>query len=196
MNELPSFEKMSSSFGLANEKIAHFLQRHTTTLIVPRGKLLIVPGSVCNKLYLVQQGIFRGFIKEAEKEITTWITAEGELITAIRSFILQMPTEEQVQAIEDCKVSVISYDDVQYLYSHFMKLNIAGRKLMEIYYSHAEERAYIIRLSNAGLKYKYFLKTKGHLINRIPLKVIASYLGMTIETLSRTRRRISHKNEI
>ena len=66
-------------------------------------------------------------------------------------------------------------------------MNIVGRKLLEQYYSEAEERAYISRIPNAGKRYRHFLDTKASLANRIPLKYIASYLGMTIETLSRIR---------
>ena len=66
------------------------------------------------------------------------------------------------------------------------------RKLLQQYYKDAEGRAFVARLTNAENKYKYFLKRYRHLANRVPLKYIASFLGITLETLSRTRKKMSN----
>lgn len=193
MNDLPTFESMLAGFGETTELGLRILKQNTQPRSFLRGELLVEPGDVCKKLFIIQKGIVRGYISSGQKDTTTWLTAEGEMVTAIRSFILQVPTEEKVQALEDCEVLEIDYDDLQRLYIEFIHLNIIGRKILEQYYCDAEERAYIIRLVNAPMKYEYFLKTKGHLINRVPLKFIASYLGMTTETLSRIRTKFSRK---
>lgn len=191
MEILPSFKTMGESFGEVGEAALKLIQKSTRPLNFIKGDILVEPGKICQNLYFIQKGIVRGFIKEGKKETTTWLTTEGEMATAIRSFLMQVPTQEQVQAIEDCKVVELSYENLQNLLRQFVKLNVVGLKIMQQYYCDAEERAYVIRLSNANLKYQYFLKTKGDLINRIPLKYIASYLGMTTETLSRIRTKFS-----
>ena len=84
----------------------------------------------------------------------------------------------------------IPYSTIEFLYEKYPETNIIGRKVLEESYRDAEERAFISRIPSAELKYKRFLETKGDLINRIPLKFIASYLGMTLETLSRIRSRM------
>jgi len=156
-----------------------------------KGELLVSAGTVCNSLYLIRKGILRSFVKEGAKEITTWITGEHELVTCITCYGLQQPARENIQALEDCELSVLSTADLQYLYEHFPELNIVGRKILEKYYRDAEERAFIARLMEATTKYKHFIATKSHLLNRVPLKFIASYLGMTLETLSRIRSKLS-----
>jgi len=83
--------------------------------------------------------------------------------------------------------------DLENLYLQFPEFNIVTRKLLERYYQDAEGRAFIARLTNAENKYTQFLAKYGHLSNRIPLKYIASFLGMTLETLSRVRKRLSSK---
>lgn len=156
-----------------------------------KGEILVTAGEMCNNVYLIRKGILRSFIKEGSKEITTWISGEQELATCITCFGLKQPARENIQALEDCELSVLSMEDLQYLYEHFPELNIVGRKILEKYYRDAEERAFIARLMEATSKYKHFIATKSDLLNRVPLKFIASYLGMTLETLSRIRSKLS-----
>ncbi len=89
----------------------------------------------------------------------------------------------------------LHYDDLQFLYENFPEANIVGRKIYEKYYRDAEERAFIARLTEATSKYKHFIATKSQLLNRVPLKFIASYLGMTLETLSRIRSKLSQSKQ-
>jgi CRP-like cAMP-binding protein len=156
-----------------------------------KGELLVSAGSMCSHIYLIRKGILRSFVKEGSKEITTWISSEQELVTCITSFGLQQPARENIQALEDCELTALSLEDLQFLYDHFPEANIIGRKILEKYYRDAEERAFIARLMEATSKYKHFIATKSDLLNRVPLKFIASYLGMTLETLSRIRSKLS-----
>ena len=98
-----------------------------------------------------------------------------------------------MQALEDCEMLTLTLADLENLYLQFPEFNIVTRKLLERYYQDAEGRAFIARLTNAENKYTQFLAKYGHLSNRIPLKYIASFLGMTLETLSRVRKRLSSK---
>lgn len=156
-----------------------------------KGELLVTAGTTCSSIYLIRKGILRSFVKEGIKEITTWISREQELATSITSFGLQQPARENIQALEDCELSALNLEDLQYLYDHFPEANVVGRKILEKYYRDAEERAFIARLMEATTKYKHFIATKSDLLNRVPLKFIASYLGMTLETLSRIRSKLS-----
>ena len=170
----------------ANQKV--FTQR------IRKSELLIKSGDICMGLYLVRRGIMRGYVKEGIKDITTWITSEGELVSSITSFGLLQPAVENIQAIEDCELIGLRYEDLQYLYDNFPEVNIVGRKILEKYYRDAEERAFIARLTEATSKYKHFIATKSDMLNRVPLKFIASYLGMTLETLSRIRSKLSRSS--
>lgn len=168
-----------------------FINQKAYTSHHNKGEILVTAGTMCNSLYLIRKGILRSFIKEGQKEITTWISGEHELATCITSYGLQQPARENIQALEDCELVVLSTTDLQYLYEHFPEANIMGRKILEKYYRDAEERAFIARLMEATSKYKHFIATKSDLLNRVPLKFIASYLGMTLETLSRIRSKLS-----
>ena len=168
-----------------------FINQRSYPSHLNKGELLITSGNMCSHVYLIRKGILRSFVKEGVKEITTWISSEQELATCITSFGLQQPARENIQALEDCELSTLSLEDLQHLYDHFPEANIVGRKILEKYYRDAEERAFIARLMEATSKYKHFIATKSDLLNRVPLKFIASYLGMTLETLSRIRSKLS-----
>jgi CRP-like cAMP-binding protein len=156
-----------------------------------KGEMLINSGEVCTAIYYVKRGVLRGYVKEGIKDITTWITGEAELVSSISSFDLQIPAVENIQAIEDCELIGLTYENMEYLYAHFPEINIVGRKILQKYYRDAEERAFIARLTEATSKYKRFIATKSEMLNRVPLKFVASYLGMTLETLSRIRSKLS-----
>ena len=177
-------------YPIGNE-VQEFMNQKTFSDSLSKGEFLVTAGTMCPNIYLIRKGILRSYVKEGPKEITTWISREQELATCITSFGLQQPARENIQALEDCELWGLSLENLQYLYDHFPEANIVGRKILEKYYRDAEERAFIARLMEATSKYKHFIATKSDLLNRVPLKFIASYLGMTLETLSRIRSKLS-----
>jgi len=170
-----------------SDVLLNYIDAHCFARTIEKGKLLLKAGDICHYLYFIRKGVFRGYVKEGAKEITTWITAENEIVTSIRGINQQLPSIENIQAIEDCELVGASFEQLEFLYEHYPEMNIVARKLLSQYYVDAEERAFISRLTNANSRYNHLIATKGQLVNRIPLKYIASYLGMTLETLSRTR---------
>ena len=170
-----------------SDQVIHYINTHSHSKHVGRGDHLLRAGEVCKHLYFIQKGVIRGYVKDGSKEITTWISTENDLVSAIRGLQLQIPSTEYIQAIEACDLIAMPLEALQYLYDHHIEMNIVGRKVLEQYYSNAEDRAFISRIPNASKRYHHFLETESTLANRISLKYIASYLGMTIETLSRIR---------
>src|SRR5690606_23861473 len=95
--------------------------------------------------------------------------------------------EELLQALEDSLLIEIERRAIDELYERFPETNIIGRKILECYYRDAEERAFLARLPSADRRYKRFVLTRPELLGRVPMKFIASYLSMTLETLCRIR---------
>lgn len=188
----PLFTLINSVHPVSDAAMQYAREKIELTQI-SKGTLLVSAGQHCDQLYFVNKGVLRGYVKMDNKDITTWITAENELVTSISSYYQQIPSIENIEALEDCILASIHRDDMNYMYKNFPEVNIVVRVILEKYYQDAEERAYICRLTDATAKYHRFINTKSHLLNRIPLKYIASYLGMTLETLSRIRSRLSQR---
>ena len=177
-----------------SEGIKDYLRKHSFSCSFHKGKLLLKAGEICEHVYFIKKGAVRGFVKDGTKDITTWITAENEVVSSISSLDAREPAQENMQAIENCELLALTYAHFQELYIKFPEFNILARKLLQKYYQDAERRAFIARVTNAEKKYQLFLIRYGHLANRIPLKYIASFLGITLETLSRVRKRLSLKS--
>jgi len=176
-----------------SEGIKDYFRKHSYSCSFRKGKLLLKAGEICEHIYFIKKGAVRGFIKEGTRDITTWITAENEVVSSISSLDAREPAQENMQAIENCELLALTYADFQDLYIKFPEFNIVARKLLQKYYKDAEGRAFIARVTSAEKKYQLFLIRYGHLGNRIPLKYIASFLGITLETLSRVRKKLSLK---
>jgi len=177
-----------------SQEIKDYLEEHTFPLNIHRGAYLLQPGEICSHYYYIQKGILRSFLKYGSKEITIWINPEQEVTTSIRSMSRNAPADEYIQAVEDCELVAMHYDAMNEMYDRFPEMNRVGRMLLEQYYSESEERVYICRIPGARLRYKHFIDSRPELANRIPLKYIASYLGITLETLSRLRARNATKS--
>jgi CRP-like cAMP-binding protein len=173
--------------------IALYLKEHVTPLSVRKRKLLLREEGLCQHVYFIRKGAIRGFTREGHKEITTWINVENQVVSSIFSLNNRAPSTENIQALENCELLIMTYDDLEKLYEEIPESNVLARKLLQVYYQDAERRAFIARLTKAENKYRHYLIYHQHLANRIPLKYIASYLGMTLETLSRVRKRFSSK---
>jgi CRP-like cAMP-binding protein len=195
-NAAPDISSVTASleyFHPISEGIRNYFRKHCFSCSFRKGKLLLKTGQVSEHIYFIKKGAVRGFIKEGSKDITNWITVEGEVVSSITSLGTSQPALENMQAIENCELIGLTWMDFQNLYTRFPVFNTVARKLLQKYYQDAEGRAFIARITNAENKYRLFIKHYGHLANRIPLKFIASFLGITLETLSRVRKRLSSK---
>jgi CRP-like cAMP-binding protein len=188
-HDITSLLNFLSFFHPISKDVERYLQRHTVPYFARKKKLLLKAGMVCQHVYFVQKGVIRGFMKEGAKDITTWISVENDMVTSISGLNAQTPSPDSMQALEDTELLALSFDKLEELYTRFPEFNIVIRKLLQNYYHQAEQRAFVCRLSKAEHKYDHFLRTQGGLLNRVPLKYIASYLGITEETLSRVRKK-------
>ncbi|WP_053058517.1 Crp/Fnr family transcriptional regulator [Pedobacter sp. BMA] len=177
-------------FHPLNDEIEQRINQHTFPISYKKNKFLVSPVDHNKYLFLIVKGIVRGFIKDGKTEITTWIAKENEVVGTIRNLWIDGDSEEYLQALEDVELIAIPHVLSEYLYENFPEANIVGRKMMELYYRSAEERAYLCRISSAEKRYKRFLSSFPDLINRVSLKYIASFLAVRLETLSRIRAKL------
>ncbi|MFC3560157.1 Crp/Fnr family transcriptional regulator [Pedobacter jamesrossensis] len=159
---------------------------------VKKNKFILSPIDNNNYMYFLLKGVVRGFVREGKKDISTWFSFENELIAAIRHPNQQSKhSKEYLQAVEDCKLICIPYHNVDLLSIRYPETSLISRKLLEMQYHAASERSILARIPSALERY-IKLESSPLNINRIPLRFLASYLGIRLETLSRLR----HKSVI
>ncbi len=100
---------------------------------------------------------------------------------------IKCPGHENIRAMEDSVLYYIEYEELQFLYYHCPEFNFIGRILTEKYYQLSEQRLYSLRMQKASEKYNFIMNHFPQIILRVPCKYLASYLGITEETLSRIR---------
>ena len=157
---------------------------------IPKGKLLLYEGDICRHLWFLAEGLLRSFHNIGDKEISSRIMFTGHIVISAGSFFTQTPATESIEALTDCTVARLSFDDLQQIYKNFPSFNYHTRIVTEQYFYRQEQRLYMLRKENALSRYKYFLENYSLYLKEIPQKYIASFLGMTPETLSRTRNKL------
>lgn len=186
-NFIPLFKLLDSFYNLNQDtKIA--LADSIQVKEYKSGEVILPQGDTNKHLYFLEKGLVRAFYYKDEKELTSWIFPENTLFISVYSFLTQTPSFETIEAIEDCTIFSISHSKLQELYNLHLDLNVVGRKLTEMYYIQMAERATNLRMIDSKTRYENFIENYPNLINRIPLGYVASYLGMSQETLSRIRK--------
>lgn len=152
---------------------------------------ILTKGKVENFVSFLDSGIIRFFVAELEKEITFEIGFENGFVTAYDSFLTRRPVDYEVQALTDCLLWSISYEDLQELYQHTQSGNRVGRLAAERLYIEKGKRQMTLLKDTAEQRYTRLITEYPHLIRFIPGKYLASYIGITPQALSRIRKRIS-----
>ncbi len=174
-------------FHPLNSEIERIINEQTFPVTFAKGKHMASPHNRNRYIFLILKGSVHGYIKAGNKKITTWIVIENELAGSIRNLWIEEASEEYIESIDPVLAVAIPHEMSRYLYENFNIANYVGRKMTEIYYKGASERAFISRLPTAKKRYERFLITYNYLLDRVPLKYIASFLSMRLETLSRIR---------
>ncbi|MBI1767623.1 MAG: Crp/Fnr family transcriptional regulator [Bacteroidetes bacterium] len=166
------------------------LSNVTRQVSFPKKTTLLTQGNICDKVYFIEKGLARAFYLKEGQEVTSWLMQENDFIFSVNSFYGQKPSYENIELLEDSILTSLGYHELQSIYRDFLEFNIIGRVLTEYYYTLSEERTFSLRLQTTKDRYESLLKMQPEIFNRVPLKYIASYLGMSAETFSRLRAKV------
>ena len=159
----------------------------------PKRSNLLHAGEVENYISFLEKGIVRFFIPKVEdnKEVTFGFCFVNEFVSAYDSFLTQTPSKYQVEALSDVSIWSISYDDLQEVYNKTKVGNLIGRLSSEGLFILKSNRLQSLLNETAEQRYLNLFTERPKLIKEIPLKYIASYIGVTAQALSRIRKRIT-----
>lgn len=165
-----------------------------TELFKPRlyrkRQYVLQEGDVCNQFNFVVRGCLRMYkVDEKGNTHILQFAAENWWLSNIGSFHERKPSELNIDALEDTMVLQISYDNLLLLYTKAPKFERIFRVLIENSFVSLQKRLLQNISSSAEERYLSFTESYSHLANRIPQTLIASFLGITPEFLSRLRKR-------
>jgi CRP-like cAMP-binding protein len=166
------------------------LQACFKQVLLSKNDYLVAEGKICRHMYFLQQGALRGYYQLDGKEITHWFAFEHDFVTSFHSFITQQPAVENIQSIGGSILWSISRDTLTGLFNQFHEIERLVRIVYEKYYIRLESRFVNAQFKTAAERYQSLLEQTPHILERVPLGQIASYLGISQETLSRIRGRI------
>jgi CRP-like cAMP-binding protein len=160
---------------------------------IQKNELILEEGNVCKHLYFLETGLLHFFINKDGDEVTKFFTIAPYFFTSQASLYAQKPAKESIQAIEKSVVWEITYEEVQKLLKLNSWSNFARKITQEVQYF-TEEILEALQTETAENRYLKILETQPELLQRIPLKYLASYLGIAPQSLSRIRKKIVKKN--
>ncbi len=163
------------------------LTAEVTLVSFPKSTILLKAEKVEQDVYFIKKGVVRAFSEFEEGEITFWFGEEGETVLSMRSYIEQQKSYENIELLEDCDLYKIRIDTLKKLYQEDIEIANWGRILAEKELLKIEGRMISRELLSAKQRYDKLMEQQSSLLQRVPLKYIASYLGITQVSLSRIR---------
>lgn len=153
-----------------------------------KGECLLDEGQISNDLYFVEKGWLRTFYNQDGKDININFTFEGNFAGNMKSLKTEQPSKQIIVAGEN---SVITLFDKKYLlslYSNSWEIELLCRKIFGTFLIESNEQIDFQKLHSPTERYKFLIRNRPEMIQKIPISQLASYIGVARETLSRIRK--------
>ncbi len=155
--------------------------------------LLLQEGQICDAIYFINSGYLRLFFNIEGAENTIQFFFQNSFYTDFSSFLSQKPSIENLQALDNCEVVIVKKKYLDILYEKYPIFNKVGRVFTENAFLSVSNLNKMLTNEEPEQRYLNLFERRPEIVKNIPQHYIASYLGIKPETLSRIRKRISHK---
>ena len=184
------FQIINKIVKLKDDEI-DLITRSFYPLYLNKGEFFLEAGKINRHVGFLNKGLVRYFVYKDGEESTFEFTKEGEFIADYQSFNNKTISLQNIQAIEPCEILTINYEAVQKIFETTKNGNHIGRLIIEHRFDVMVNQLLAIYMQNHEDRYKSFVKNYSDLYQRIPQYLIASYVGVKPESLSRIRRRFA-----
>ncbi len=194
---------------MPNENLIRFIQNvlpistditveianHFKETEILKNQFLLHENKVSNDYIFLLEGFIRSYTFDTKgTDITTNFYSKNQVVLEISSFFNRTPSQENFQALTDCKGLIISYEQVQVLFHSIPEFREFGRKVLVQNITQLKQRMLSMINQTAEQRYENLLQTKPEVFQNAPLKNIATYLGITDTSLSRIRKDFAKKS--
>lgn len=190
MDKVQKFKKYITSIVQMDDKAFDLCLDYLQVLKIEKGDYFVEEGKVCKKIAFINSGIFRIFYLKDGIEVNTCFCEEISIVSSFGSFVNQTPSKENIQSLEDAEIVTLSYENMAKLYKTSEKWRSVKNLLTEKECLRLSNRVESLSFETAKEKYEKLITTHPKIIQRVSIQDIASYIGVSRETLSRIRSKI------
>ncbi len=187
-----SMQTYLQSFNILTQAEIEIFVADASPRRLKKGEFFITENKICKEVAFIKSGILRSYYTSANAEEYTYcLTFPNQFMTAYSSLITGSPTAENIQAMSDVDLLIIKKEVIDTLAAS----SINGLKLLktiaEQQYLHLEKRVFMYQKDAAKARYLEIFKNHPDYIKQVPVKYLASFLGITPRHLSRLRKEIT-----
>jgi len=155
-----------------------------------KGNFILKEGQVCRNFYFILNGFVRGYSVHDNREVNVEFFFENYIVADFYSLRTETPSQQFLIAMEPCELLYAAKVDYLPIFSESIPLTSVSMRLFQNMFFEEEAYSTMFKALSPEERYQFIMANRPQLIQRIPLKHLASYLGMSRETLSRIRSRI------
>jgi len=164
---------------------------HFEILVTKRGDHLLQPSEVCKYVYFIVEGCIQVYVIDKNgNESTREFYVEDQWVTDIFGFQNQSPASEYMKCVEPAKLLRIHYDSFQKLSQQVPQFAALYQQILEVSYNNTVYRVNTLTAMDALDRIKWLMENKPKIMTRLSSKLIASYLGISPETMTRLKARL------
>lgn len=194
MNRLNLITYLSSHLDLVEDEMLAIVE-HCTVKKLNKEEFLLRADEYCTHTFFVEKGLLRQYsIDSKGKEHTISFAPENWFVTDRESAYFNQPSAYYIQALEDSEVVVIDENFIQLLSDKIPSFTDFNNKLLHNHIRHLQNRINLLLSASAEERYLQFVAMYPDILLRVPQTMVASYLGITPESLSRVRKELARKN--
>lgn len=158
-----------------------------------KGSFILRPGQICTSHLLVKKGVARKFYKHNGKEITTEIYFHDDVAVSLDSYIMRKPADVYIEALTEVEVTIVDYTEFRKVKKKYSDVMLLDKMFIEYYAVWFEQRLKEFQTMDASQRYMNLLEKEPKVVQMLPVTIIATYLNVSLETLSRIRSKIASK---
>lgn len=185
-----TFEKIAEHFAVSGQEIRLLLKDAEKISFTPKD-IVVHEREINSNLYFITQGVWRAYTFKDGVEVTLWFVSEGEMALSVWGYTSNLPSHLTLEVVTDSEAYCLSRSKLEQLFQSSISLANLGWKILENFMLEIEV-AWLDSYNRTALeRYVTLLEKQPEIIRAVPLKYIASYLGITAQSLSRIRNRLA-----
>lgn len=184
---MQEFISVVETFSPLTEESRDLLRMAGKRAELRKGDFLVKPDTHCRYFYFVESGLTRTFYYKDGKDITDWFSWEGTFAVSIISFLTGNPDRRGIEALEPTTILAFSREDLERICAERHDVERLVRHLVSFSAIQLQQKIDDAHFTTASERYTKLVEAHSGLLQRVPLGMVASYIGVTQETLSRIR---------